>query len=859
MPLAPGTRVGPYEILAPLGAGGMGEVYRARDPRLSRDVAIKFLPAGLAQDQDRLRRFEHEARAAGALNHPNLLTVFDVGSHDGSPYLVSELLEGETLRQALATGPLSLRKAIDQAAQIARGLGSAHEKGIVHRDLKPENLFLDRDGRAKILDFGLAKLERPREPLLSSAPTATSPTSPGTVLGTVGYMAPEQVRGEEADARADIFSFGAVLFEMLSGRRAFRGATAVETMNAILKEDPPEISDPGHPLPPALLRIVRRCLEKTPRARFQSAPDLAFALEALSGDSAGSTPSGFRTPTTNTRRRRASIALVVTGALALPMCGFLLGRRSAERPAPVFERLTFRQGRVGEARFGPDGQTIYYSAEWEARPSQLFSARAGSLESRPLDLPAAGLLALSSSGEMALALRPFYRGPLDAAQGTLARVPVAGGSPREVLEGVLGADWSPDGTELAAAVRAGARVRLEFPLGSPVLESDDALTHPRVSPRGDTVAAFDNVNWPTCAVVAVDRKGSRRTLTDHAYRHCTGLAWSRDGREVWFTAFDSRGAAALRAVTLEGTERVVHANPGALSLRDISRDGNVLLTRRTVFSSIRGHVPGEEAERELSWLNDSFVKDLSADGTVLLLGDFHGAPLLNPIFMRRTDGSPAVRLGDGYGGRLSPDGKWVATFSEDPPQIVLLPTGAGQPRELPRGSFSVHAAEWLPDGRRILAHGLTNGTHGAVVTWTQDVDGGPPVPFLQGYAGMLPSPDGQSVLAREGDEDGPFLLCPASGGTCRPASGLDAKRDDPRRWSVDGKTLLVARRDPLQLVLNRVDPVTGRTETLKSIAPAERAGTFNFGGQASITPDGRYYAYDYARSLSDLYLVKGLR
>ena len=572
MSLAPGTRVGPYEILAPLGAGGMGEVYRARDPRLARDVAIKVLPSEIGRDPDRRKRFEHEARAAGALNHPNLLTVFDVGSHEGTPYLVCELLEGETLRQALARGPLPLRKALDQAGQIARGLGSAHEKGIVHRDLKPENLFVDRDGRAKILDFGLAKLVRPREGVPSSAPTATSPTSPGTVLGTVGYMAPEQVRGEEADARADIFSFGAVLFEMLSGQRAFRGQTAVETMNAILKEDPPEISDPSHPLPPALGRIVRRCLEKSARARFQSAQDLAFALETLSGDS--TTRSGVAMPAAGPRRGKVSMLFAAVGALALGAASLLLGPRTALRPAPIFERLTFRYGRVGEARFGSDGQTVYYGAEWEAHPSRLFSARVGSLESRPLDLPDAGLLALSASGEMALALLPSYRPQLDATYGTLARVPVAGGSPREVLENVQGADWSPDGTELAV-VKAADKDRLEFPLGSTVLEGA-FLAHPRVSPRGDRVAVLDMADWPSCTVLAVDRNKGKRTLTSHPYRHCSGLAWSPDGREIWFTGSDAAGSDSIRAVTLEGEERVVLANPGALSLRDVSRDGNVL-------------------------------------------------------------------------------------------------------------------------------------------------------------------------------------------------------------------------------------------------------------------------------------------
>ncbi|HEY7368918.1 MAG TPA: serine/threonine-protein kinase, partial [Thermoanaerobaculia bacterium] len=285
MPLPPGTRLGPYSILAPLGAGGMGEVYRARDNRLSRDVAIKVLPAAYAQDPDRLRRFRQEAIAASALNHPNILTVHDVGDVEGAPYVVSELLEGETLRERLTSGPLPSRKAVEIGIQIADGLAAAHEKGIVHRDLKPENLFLTTDERVKILDFGLAKRSRPDEGRESGsgAKTVTAGTQSGVVLGTLGYMSPEQVRGHSADHRSDIFALGATLYEMLTGRRAFAGASPADTMSAILREEPALL--PSAPdFPPALAQIVRRCLEKSPVERFQSARDLRFALqESLRG------------------------------------------------------------------------------------------------------------------------------------------------------------------------------------------------------------------------------------------------------------------------------------------------------------------------------------------------------------------------------------------------------------------------------------------------------------------------------------------------------------------------------------------------------------------------------------------------
>ena len=286
--LSAGTRLGPYEILAPIGAGGMGEVYRASDPRLGRAVAIKVLPASFSADPDRLRRFEQEARAAGVLNHPNITAVLDIGedAQTGSPYVVQELLEGATLRERLEDGPLPLRKAIELAAQAARGLAAAHEKGIVHRDLKPENLFVTEDGRLKILDFGLAKLTQPEKGgPQTNLPTETAGTEPGIVMGTLGYMSPEQVRGRSADARSDIFSFGAILYEMLAGQRAFRGDSAADTMSAILREDPPDISVTNRNVTPGLERIVRHCLEKNPEERFHSAHDLAFDLQALSGAS----------------------------------------------------------------------------------------------------------------------------------------------------------------------------------------------------------------------------------------------------------------------------------------------------------------------------------------------------------------------------------------------------------------------------------------------------------------------------------------------------------------------------------------------------------------------------------------------
>src|SRR5438132_4655076 len=483
MSIAPGTRLGPYEVVAPLGAGGMGEVYRAKDSRLKRDVAVKVLPASLSSDPDRLRRFELEAESAGRLNHPNILAIYDIGMHEGAPYVVSELLEGETLRDRLSAGTLTVRRAIEYARAIATGLAAAHEKGIVHRDLKPDNVFVTADGRVKILDFGLAKLTQPDFGASDATGLATaSPgTEPGVVLGTVGYMSPEQVRGAPVDHRSDVFSFGAILYEMLTGARAFRSDSAIEPMSAILKEEPAELSEAGRNVSPGLERIVRHCLEKNPALRFQSARDLAFDLESLSEISSTATRA---LPARPARRRALLPILVGLGVLALAAGAYLAGIRTSRPRLPVFQRLTFQNGTVFFARFAPDAQTIVYSASWDGGPFHLFSTRPGSAESRSLGLPPAYIASISRDGEMAVVLNPTG---LALGAGTLARVPLAGGAPRAILQDVRLASWTPDGKNLAVTRMVGGRQRVEYPVGKPIYETEGFVNDLRVSPDGNRI------------------------------------------------------------------------------------------------------------------------------------------------------------------------------------------------------------------------------------------------------------------------------------------------------------------------------------------------------------------------------------
>ncbi len=856
MPLVAGTRLGPYEIISAIGAGGMGEVYRAKDSRLGREVAVKVLPAAYSDDPERLRRFEQEARAIGMLNHPNILAIYDVGTHDGAPYVVSELLEGETLRERLGGMPLPPRKATEYAVQMAHGLAAAHQKGIVHRDLKPENVFLTTDGRLKILDFGLAKLTQTESAAVASsdAPTVAAATDPGVVLGTVGYMSPEQVRGKPTDARSDIFSFGAILYEMLTGSRAFRGESGVEIMNAILREDPPELSETNRNVSPALERIVRHCLEKSPDERFQSARDLAFDLETVSGSGVGAAR-----PMPFPRRflhRFAPIGIAVAAA-ALIAIAFFAGRRigtgGAKPSAPVFHRLTFRNGRVHSARFAPDGQTVLYTASWDGKPDQIFSTRPGSPESRPMGLPIGRLYSVSASGEIALGINRRPRYP------TLARVPMSGGAPRELLEEVHYADWAPNGSSIAVTRPVGGQWRLEFPIGKTLYETYNFIAGPRVSPKGEMVA-FLEANAGRGSVAVIDLAGKKRTLSS-GWKGVDVLAWDPSGNEVWFTATETGVGHSIYAVghSSPSTVRLVLRSAGPLVLQDISRDGRVLLTHHNFRTAVMCLPPGETKERDLAWLDADEPVALSGDGKTVLFaewGETSGATY--PAYLRKTDGSDAVRLGEGPARALSPDGRWVLTTPLTAlSELVLLPTGAGESKILKNDVIQFYStAEWFPDGKRIVAVGAEGKDHGAR-SWVLDPAGGKPRPITpEGVSGLLVSPDNKFLLDVDANHKRGTLY-PVEGGEPRPVPGFELG-DKAIRWSADGRSLFIHHPDGLSTKIFLLDVATGRRRLWKELTVPEPAGTDGI-EQVLLTPDGKSYIYWYARNLADLYLVEGLK
>ena len=422
MTLSAGTRLGPYEILAPIGAGGMGEVYKARDERLKRDVAIKVLPAELAADPERRTRFEREARAASALSHPNILTIYDIGAANQTVYIAMELIEGGTLKDLTASGPVPIRKFLELATQIAEGLSAAHAAGIVHRDLKPANVMVSKHGYAKILDFGLAKLVTPESDEVSGLQTAAGDaTRPGMVMGTVGYMSPEQASGRPTDFRSDQFSFGSILYEMATGKRAFERGTTAETLTAIIREEPEPVSQLNARIPAPVRWLVERCLSKDPEDRFGTTKDLARDLAAvrdhLSEAPVSAEVTGQHAAPVKTRRGLGPVLVAAAVvAAAVGIAAFVAGKKAGHTAPPSFRQLTFQRGSIHSARFAPDEQTVLYSASWEGRPAEIFASRLDSPESRPFGLKHADVFSISRSGEMAVSLGRHFAGAFMSAR-----------------------------------------------------------------------------------------------------------------------------------------------------------------------------------------------------------------------------------------------------------------------------------------------------------------------------------------------------------------------------------------------------------------------------------------------------------
>jgi Tol biopolymer transport system component/predicted Ser/Thr protein kinase len=851
MALKAGSLLGSYEVVSALGAGGMGEVYRAKDARLGRDVAIKTLPSGLAQDAERLRRFEREARAASSLNHPNIVTIYEIGRVDGSAYIVMELIDGETLRSLMHGEPIPTRKLLGIAAQIAEGLAKAHAAGMTHRDLKPENVMVTGDGVVKILDFGLAKLTQQSEVSGpgTALPTASVVTDEGVIMGTVAYMSPEQARGSSVDFRSDQFSFGTLLYEMATGKRAFNGESHAEVLSAILRDEPQPVASHNPKVPAPLRWIIERCLGKEPKDRYAATEDLARDLATVRDRLSEATSSGPAIAAESPRwglRRMASAAALPLATLLLGLAAGWFALRPPLPSAPRFQRVTFRQANIYSARFGPDGQSIFYGAAADGGPVEIFMTRLGSRESRPLGLAPASVWSVSSGGEIAVLMGRHMRG------GRLGRVSLAGGTPREILEHVSSADWAPDGKSLAVVRTLDGKKRLEFPIGKVLYEPKASAGFLRVSPRGDLVAFSEDRS-----LAVVDLKGNRRDLVKDVEGWCL---WSPDGSELWFNRFGA-GTTGIYAVTLRGKERLVASLPGGFTPFDLSKDNRLLVEKGGDRIDVAGRFSGDKEDRDLSWQDATIPGDFSADGKALLFSEKEPSWNQSEVYLRKADGSSPVHLGRGFGRALSPDGKWaiVLTASRSP-NLVVMPTGAGEARTLPNDGLeplpSAHTigCGWLPDGKRIVFTASAVG-HGPQL-WVQDVSGGKPRAFsaegveIPGSTSPV-SPDGMLVFAT-GPEGVAFY--PVDGSPPRPIPGL-SKGESLLRWSADGKSLYLVD-DDLKIWL--LDVANGKRRLWKELRPPGRASADDF-FSVLLTPDGQGYVQTYQRWLSDLYVVDGLK
>ena len=844
----------------------MGEVYRALDPRLGREIAIKVLPTELASDPERLKRFEREARAASALSHPNIITVYDVGTTGPVSYMAIELIDGKTLHDILLPGPLPMRKLLEIAAQIAEGLAAAHEAGIVHRDLKPRNVMVSRSGFVKILDFGLAKVEAPVVFAGSGSDTAQQPgwtpgTTPGLILGTTDYMSPEQARGKPLDFRSDQFSFGAVLYEMATGRRAFGRATQVDTLTAILQQEPAPVAQLRPDAPPPLRWIIERCLAKSASDRYASTRDLAHELQALKEHVSELSGQQALSPVARPRSRRLS-STVALGALLLAGAAWvLLSGRAARQIAPQFRRLTFRPGLVSRALFVPNSNSILYSATWDGESPRTFLKLPESTNlDRSLESESQIPMAYSEDGSQVLVVL----GPSLASKyltGTLAWRPVLGGGPRLVLERAGWADWARHTHRIAVVRDTGIERRIEIRnadggLERIVFRTAGGISFLRFSPHEDQVAFFhhSSVIDPACEVqvVASDGKSSRALTQRFAF--CRGLAWNTKSDEIWFTiAGDGTIPGGLKAVTPTGKLRAVYSLPGDFILQDISAHGDFcLLTSGENRTALMLRRTGEPL-RDFSWFNQTFVTDISPDEKSLLFYD-GGLEVPFGSWIRSVEGGDAVRLGEWEQPKFSPDGKWIVALTPTrlgPPQILLHPNGPGETRQL----TSSLASHWNPSfagPQRVLfvqVEGKTSEIR------SMATDGGNSRALATGCDSPVANRAADSFVCI-GEDQRALFAYPLEGGTSRLVYRLPAgEQFRYARWNNMGDRILAVTAKGRLLTVSASKSELLSEEQLP--LPGSETNTVLF--TAALTERGTLQAYSVARLASSLYLVSGLR
>jgi Tol biopolymer transport system component len=814
---------------------------------LDREVAIKILPKEFVSRPDRLHWFQRESKTLASISHPNILAIFDVGTQGDVPYIVTELLRGQTLRECLRKGPLPRRIVIEYGTQTAKGLAAAHGKNIVHCDLKPENIFITSDNQLKILDFGLAQ-PAPSERTNTSSVAAWEQTTETTqlVMGTASYMSPEHVRRTRVDTRSDIFSFGAILYELLFGEVAFLRSSKIETMNAVLNEEPAKLSDQDSSLPPGWRSILRRCLEKEPERRFQCASDLAFAIEKLAEQ-----------PMTAPVRKGIS-GMAIGAGLIVTLALVTVSWRAAiyfRKPVdPTFRQLIFGRGYIESARFTSDGESVVYGAAFGG-PRQLYLARLDGQSSRHMGLPAADLLGLSQHGEMAISLdrHNFYNW---MTKGTLAIAPLSGGAPHALLADVCDGDIAPDGKDLAIVRCSGAMETLEFPIGIVLFKTTGWISTPRISPARDAIAFLEHplLGDDRGYVSVVDMTGREKRVTEE-WAGEDGLAWSLGSDEIWFTSSSQTEPQSLRAVNRSGKQRVILSTVTEVSLRDIGKDGRVLLTSMRVSTEVAMGRRNTQSVHSLDVADENAgIHGIADNGKLAALvysGTAGGQDY--KTYLAREDTPEPILLGDGDPTGISPDGKWILSIlPSDPSRIVLYPTEAGESRR-----FSI--------GPVRMVTGVTSWSHdSSKVVFTGNEPGRPPRVFLldptsgairaitdEGTSDGLLTPDGEMVLAK--DSTG-YSVYPLQGGRRKPTKGI-SNADLPLQWNTSGQAIYVWDRT-LPARIFRLDPTTGNRVSWMEITPVDPSGLLY--GHIYISPDGQSYAYHFRRILTNLYVAQNL-
>lgn len=868
-----GETIGPYDVLSQLGSGAMGVVYLAQDMRLGRKIALKLLPSQFTNDKDRLRRFQQEARAASALNHPNILTVYEVEQRDELHYIATEFVDGVTLRQHMQTRQMSLDEVLAIATQVAGALQAAHAAGIAHRDIKPENIMIRSDGYIKVLDFGLAKLTE------NELSQTAAETHPGVVMGTPRYMSPEQARGLDVDLRTDIFSLGTVIYELVTGKLPFEGETTSDVIAALIKDDPEPMRTSVPDLPEEFEQVVSKALAKDRGLRYQTIAEFAAALQELKeeiklgalvlthDDSRNAQTLKTRTATgpqakQQTERVTLSKGWTLTFALGLiVVVGVVIVLLVRPHPTSVKEKidktstqLTNRDGFISAARFAADGKRVVYSAGFDGKPLELFYNNGEAADSRSARIESASLKSVSRSGKIAVLVN-FELNWSDGYNGTLQILLPGGGPPETTIEGVDDAAFAPDDTFAVLRTGLGGEQRLEYPAGTVLYTSNGWMSYPRFSPKGDKIAFFEHPVGDFSGLIAVfDLASKTKKDISTDWQSLKGLAWNPKTEEIWFGGSRVSKTVSINSVSLLGQVRENLYKIAGQNARteDISDQGRILITQgtnHTTMIMLRDKSPAEVVYPAGAW---STSADISSDGKTLLFYQWgyesSDGSDVSGVYLQRLESSQPVKLGPGKALALSPDGKWALALqpTRPQPQLTLLPTSQGQPIPLPNSRITeYYYASFFPDGSQILFTGLEAGEGGVLRSFVQNVNTGEVHPLTEeGTTALRVSPDGKRVIILR---DKTFYIQGLDGGEPKEIPGLEYD-DEPIQWSEDGRAVFVKAAGDFATRIYRVDLASGKREEWKDIDPPNKVGLVGLEvnpGGILITPDGRVCIYTY--------------